>query len=92
MNEPLSAPAARKLLVTILETGRVELSGHAVQEMAADHVSLVDVYGVLRGGVVEPAEFERGSWRYRVRRARIYVVVTFRSETHTVVVTTWRKK
>jgi hypothetical protein len=41
---------------------------------------------------VEPAEFERGSWRHRVRQGKTYVVVTFRSETWTIVVTAWRTK
>jgi hypothetical protein len=40
--------------------------------------------------VVEPAEFERGSWRYRVRASRTYVVASFRSEVAAVVVTAWR--
>jgi hypothetical protein len=47
---------------------------------------------VLRGGVVEPAEFTNQSWRYRVRQGRRFVVVTFRSESWTVVVTVWRTK
>jgi hypothetical protein len=40
--------------------------------------------------VVEPAEFEGGSWRYRVRARRTYVVASFRSEAATVVMTAWR--
>jgi hypothetical protein len=32
---------------------------------------MVDETNVLRGGVVDPAEFENGSWRYRVRTACI---------------------
>jgi hypothetical protein len=92
MNEPLSPPAAKKLLISILASGTVEVSAHAWAEMAADQISIRDVRAVLRGGVVEPAEFSRGSWRYRVRQGRLYVVVTFRSETFTVVVTVWRRK
>lgn len=44
------------------------------------------------GGVVEPAEFENGSWRYRVRTNRMMVVVAFDedSESELVVVTGWR--
>jgi hypothetical protein len=92
MNEPLTPPAAKALLIQILETGRVEFSPHALQEMAADHLSNAEVVAVLRGGVVEPAEFVRDSWRYRVRAAAVYAVVAFRSETWTVVVTAWRRK
>jgi hypothetical protein len=91
MVEPLTPPAARKLLRDILETGRVDISPHAWTEMANDGLTAQDVYGVLRGGVVEP-EFERGSWRHRVRQGKTYVVVTFRSETWTIVVTAWRTK
>jgi hypothetical protein len=40
--------------------------------------------------VVDPAEFENSSWRYRVRTARIAVIVAFRSETELRVVTAWR--
>jgi hypothetical protein len=54
------------------------------------HLTMVDVTNVLRGGVVDPAEFENGSWRHRVRTARIAVIVAFRSETELRVVTAWR--
>jgi hypothetical protein len=55
-------------------------------------LTAVDATNVLRGGVVEPGEFENGSWRYRIRTQRIYVVVSFRSETELRVVTAWRWK
>ncbi len=48
--------------------------------------------GVLRGGVVEPAEFINGEWRYRVRALPIYAVVTFIAQTRTAVVTAWKRK
>ncbi len=48
---------------------------------------------MLRGGVwSNPPNGENGEWRYRVRRAKTYVVVTFLAETHTAVVTAWRRK
>ncbi len=68
----------------------MSFSKHALEEMANDDLTTVDCINVLRGGVVEPPEFERGSWRYRVRTARICVVVVFRSETALAVVTAWR--
>ncbi len=58
--------------------------------MAKDGLAEVDVVNVLRGGVVEPGEWENGSWRYRVWTSRIAVVLAFRSETMLVVVTAWR--
>ena len=90
--EPFSPSAAKALLLEILEKGEVEISPHAWREMEADKLTIQDVYQVLRGGVVEPAEFRSASWRYRVRQGRRYVVVTFRSQTWTVVVTVWRTK
>lgn len=78
------------MLVDVLERGTVEFSAHARQEMAEDDVTEGEVMKVLRGGVVEPGEFERGSWRYRVRRAKVYAVVTFRAELWTIVITAWR--
>src|SRR5271168_2848769 len=69
--EPLSPPAARKLIQEIVATGRTVVSGHALDEMAKDGLSDGDVAAVLRGGIVEPAELERGSWRYRVRAGRV---------------------
>jgi hypothetical protein len=90
LTEPLSPPAAKRLIQWILQGGSVGLSRHAEQEMAKDNLTMVDVTNILRGGVVEQGEFENGSWRYRVRTARIAVVVAFRSETELRVVTAWR--
>ena len=92
MKEPLEPGRDKSLLVALLEDGTVEYSPHARKEMAADNITEGEVMGVLRGGVVEPGEQERGSWRYRVRRSRVYVVITFRTESWTVVVTAWRTR
>jgi hypothetical protein len=86
----LDPTRARQRIRNILNSGTVSFSGYALEEMAKDNLTTVDCTNVLRGGVVEPLEFERGTWRYRVRTNRIYVVVTFRSETQLVVVTAWR--
>lgn len=90
--EPLSPPEARRLIREILDSGSVALSKHAEEEMAKDNLTMLDVANVLRGGVVDPGEYENGSWRYRVRTARIAVIVAFRSETELRVVTAWRFK
>ena len=90
MKEPLPPGKVKSLLVALLEEGTVEYSPHARKEMASDNITEGEIMGVLRGGVVEPGEHERGSWRYRVRRAKVYVVITFRTESWTVVVTAWR--
>ena len=90
LTEPLDPAQAKALIRKILEGGTVSFSSHALDELAADALTTVDCVNVLRGGVVEPAGWERGSWRYRVRTARICVVVAFRSETALAVVTAWR--
>jgi hypothetical protein len=92
MKEPLSSPEARRLIREILAGGEVVSSGHAVREMEKDDLTMVDCVNVLRGGIVEPGEFENGSWRYRVPTQRIWVVVAFRSEKRLVIVTAWRSK
>ena len=71
MKEPLSPPVARRLIREILAGGEVESSGHASRKMEEDDLTMVDCVNVLRGGIVEPAEWEDGSWRYRVHTQRI---------------------
>lgn len=71
MIEPLDPGPARQLVREILANGTVTFSGHAITEMAKDDLSTVDCVNVLRGGVVEPGELEKGSWRYRIRTARM---------------------
>lgn len=86
----LEIGTARRLILRILEAGTVSFSGHAFAEMRKDKLSTVDCTSVLRGGVVELGELERGSWRYRVKTNTICVVMAFRSERELVVVTAWR--
>jgi hypothetical protein len=90
--EPLSPPAAKALIRDILANGEVTFSEHALDEMGKEDPDITEeeTFAVLRGGIVEPAEFRSGSWRYRVRAMGIYVVVAFRSETRVKVVTAWR--
>ena len=81
---------ARKLLRNILASGTLTLSGHAKKEMAKDKLTTLEVVNVLRAGVVESSEFERGSWRHRVKTNTICVVVVLVSEREAVGVTAWR--
>ena len=64
--EPFDPQEAKKRIRSILETGVVTPAGHAMDEMEKDGLTMVDCINVLRGGWVEPGEWERGSWRYRV--------------------------
>lgn len=86
----VDAAKARKLLRAILASGTLTYSGHAKNEMAEDKLTTQDVANVLRAGVVEPSEFERGSWRHRVKTTAICAVVVLVSEQEAVVVTAWR--
>lgn len=90
--EPFDSEEAKKRIRSILDTGVVVPSGHAMAEMEKDGLTMVDCTNVLRGGWVEPAEWERGTWRYRVRTARICVVVAFRSDSKLAIVTAWRER
>lgn len=86
----VDAAKARKLLREILASGTLTFSDHAKKEMAKDKLTTPDVVNVLRAGVVEPSEFENGSWRHRVKTNAICVVVVLVSEGEAVVVTAWR--
>jgi hypothetical protein len=88
--EPLDPHQAQQLIRRALSAGSVTFSKHALAEMKADDLTTVDCTNVLRGGVVEEPEFERGSWRYRARTNRMVFVVAFRSAVEIVVVTAWR--
>ena len=57
MNEPLKPDEAKRRILQILETGTVDISGHAETEMAKDGLTTVDCVNGLRSGVVEPVEW-----------------------------------
>lgn len=88
--EPLKPDTARAQIRAILEGGSVAWRQHALDEMKKDNISTLDAVGALRSGVVQPPDFEKGTWRYRVQSGRLTVVVAFRSQSELVVVTAWR--
>lgn len=91
--EPLRPPEIRKLIRQILGRGIVTYSQpHAEERMKERGISRVDCVNVLRGGFAAEGEYENGSWRYRVRTAKICVVIRFESESMLEVVTAWREK
>ncbi len=90
LDEPLDFAVAKALVRSIMRSGEFRITTHAFAEMEADSMEEIDVVNVLRGGVVEGCDHERGSWRYRVRTPRFTVVVSFRSESAMVIVTAWR--
>ena len=92
LDEPIDSAQAKKLVRQILEKGTVEFTKHALIELNNDNLSEIDAINVLRGGWPSPAEFENGSWRYRFETTRICVVVSFRTDQWTVIITAWRKR
>jgi len=94
-NTPLEAAynpvCAKQLIRTIISDGTVIVTQHAKREMQADNLTIVDCINVLRGGIVDPAEWENGAWRHRIHTAKIYVVVELESEDKLVLITAWRK-
>jgi hypothetical protein len=80
---PLKAADARKLIRRLLDEGAFVSPGarsHARREMDKDGLTDLDAVNVLRGGTVREAEFENGSWRFRVETQRMVFVVTFDPE------------
>ena len=71
LKEPLEPERVRRLIRGILQKGSVTFSGHSEKELANDGLSTVDAVNVLRAGVADPGEFERGCWRYRVRTVSV---------------------
>ena len=102
---PLRETDARRLLRRLLVEGIFVVSPHARDQMRKDNLTDVDVVNTLRGGVVQPAEWENGSGRYRGLTQRMAAVAAFEpdveavpadeddvSEMELVVVTAWRQK
>lgn len=89
-NEPLTPEAARKLAREILANGAVVFWQHALDELAKDKLKTTDALNVIRAGMCEPAEYEKGEWRYRFRTRLMAVVIGFDSKAELHVVTGWR--
>lgn len=89
-HKPLPPAEVKRIVLAACGTGGVSFTQHALQEMEQDGITQDEAIAALRGGVVEPGELERGSWRYRVRVPRMLAVVAVRSESSVAVVTAWR--
>lgn len=94
---PLKKDDAKKLIRRLLDDGSFVVAPHARTERDRDNLTNIDIVNVLRVGLVDEPEWENGGWCYRVRTAKITVVVTFDSEPDKVdeseldlVVTVWR--
>lgn len=93
MKERFSAKKAKNHLRKILKSGDVMYSiPHAQERLQQRNISTVDCENVLRAGLVEEAELERGAWRYRVCSPNMVVVIEFLSENTVLIITAWRIK
>jgi Domain of unknown function (DUF4258) len=89
--EPFHPSRVKELVVELLRGGTLAFTKHALEEMQIDDLKHVDVRNALRAGVVSPGELEHGTYRYRISTFRIAAVIAFRSESHAVVITAWRR-
>ena len=93
MEQPVDSSKARKLLRTILNEGEVTYAQpHALERLEQRSISRLDCVNVMRGGIVEEAEFDKGGWRHRVSTAKFTVVIEFLDEDEVLVVTAWRNQ
>ena len=94
----LDKTQARKTIAEIVVrfAHNVHFSRHALDEMAKDGLTTVDVWNVLKSGdarIIDEGELEKGSFRYRLETSFIMVVVAFHSEGEGFnVVTVWDKR
>ena len=92
--EPFVPAQARKLLSKLLNSAstNVTLSPHCKERMVEHKLDSQDVEHVLRtGSITEPAELERETWRYRVHKGKMWVVVAFAPD-EVIGVTAWTKR
>lgn len=90
--EPLDPVLAKQGIRRLLAEGTGGCSAHALEALTQDDLTTVGGVTVLRGGGVEPPAWERGSWRYRVRTTRLYVVGVVRSANELPGVPAWRDR
>jgi len=92
----LNKTEACKLIVEIANRypENIRFSAHALEQLKARALTTSDVFNVLKSPharILSDAEFENGSFRYRLETSNIMVVIAFVSKTSFVVVTAWRK-
>jgi hypothetical protein len=91
MDEPLNPSQIRKVVRQQVASEQVFFTNHALEEMKNDGIVRGDIYHVLRAGQMKvQAEFEKGSWRYRIETRTIAAIIAFDSDRKVFVVTAWR--
>lgn len=89
-NEPYGEDIAKRLIKDCIAHGTVRLTDHALQRCSARGLTAGDCVNALKSGTVDPAEWENGTWRYRVRAGPITVVIAFRDVRALTVITAWK--
>lgn len=93
MHAPLSPDLVRFRLRAILLHGTVTYAiPHAIERLRQRKLTMIDCENVLRGGSVDPGEWENGAWRYRVRTNKLTVVAQFLNDDEVLIVTAWRNE
>ena len=89
-SDSLDPNTAKRVIRDWITRGSLRWSNHALERIPERGLTTVDCVNALKSGVVDPPEWENGSWRYRVRSGEITVVVAFRGEREVTVTTAWR--
>lgn len=88
-NEPFGEHTAKRLIRDCMTSGRVSWTRHALERCSERGLTTGDCVNALKSGTVDPAEWENGTWRYRVRAGEITVVIAFRDMRALTVITAW---
>jgi hypothetical protein len=93
----LQKEEARKLLGRMIREDGINVlfSKHAREELKKDGLGIDDAIDVLastEARILKDAEFENGTYRYRVETSSVCLVIVFNSVTELIVITAWRKK
>ena len=89
-DEPFDEQTVKRLIRQCTTEGRVSWTDHALERCSKRGLTTGDCVNALKSGAVDPAEWENGTWRYRVRAGEITVVIAFRDERSLTVITAWR--
>ena len=88
-SEPFGEHTAKRLIKECMTRGSVRWTDHVLERCSERGLTTVDWVNALKSGTIDPAEWENGTWRYRVRAGEITVVIAFRDPRTLTVITAW---
>lgn len=93
----LNKNQARKLIAEVVKKhpSHIRFSKHSLEELRKDNLTTSDALNVIKSNdskILNDADLEKGSYRYRLETLNIMVVISFDSPNSLVVVTAWRKR